>query len=410
MHEWSDALRISVVSPFLDRRHGTELCVIEQIERLSSVHGWQIDLFSHHVEDVEGLLTEPPTSSSGGFIRWHKIPALPGPHLIKFVWWLLANHYARALNRRKIGGARCILYSPGINCLDADAITVHIVFHEFSKRASSESVFRRLPITKWPVALHRKIYYKLIMLLERRVYTNPRVRLAAVSAHVAAQLEKHFHRTDVAVIPNAVDTTSFNPDIRLARRLASRKELALPDDAFVLLFIGNDWKTKGLDVLLRALAIMPTPAKMLVVGGDDVGLYQTSLQKLGLEGRVRFLTTSSDVLSFYAACDCYVAPTLEDAFGLPIIEAMACGLPVVASIQAGASEQIKHGENGYLLENPHDHVQLADLIEKVASDPQGSRQIGAAAAKHVQSATSWNQNVRMTKDFLEASAALTASR
>ena len=139
-------------------------------------------------------------------------------------------------------------------------------------------------------------------------------------------------------------------------------------------------------------------------------LYRTSLQKLGLEGRVRFLTTSSDVLSFYAACDCYVAPTLEDAFGLPIIEAMACGLPVVASIQAGAGEHIKHGENGYLLENPHDHVQLADLIEKVASDPEGSRQIGAAAAKHVQSATNWNQNVRMTKDFLEATAALAASR
>jgi len=241
------------------------------------------------------------------------------------------------------------------------------------------------------------------MLLERRIYTNPRVRLAAVSKRVAAQLEKHFGRTDVVVIPNGVDTDVFNAEVRLARRPASRHKFELQDDAFVVLFIGNDWKAKGLDALLRALAILATPATILVVGRDDVGLYRPSLQEQGLESRVRFLPPSSDVLSFYAACDCYVAPTLEDAFGLPIIEAMACGLPVIASVHAGASENIRDEENGYLLKDPHDHIQLAALIDKIASDPCEAQVVSAAAAKHAKSATDWSHNVSMTKDFLEAS-------
>jgi len=63
------------------------------------------------------------------------------------------------------------------------------------------------------------------------------------------------------------------------------------------------------------------------------------------------------VLSFYAAADAYVAPSLEDAFGLPILEAMACGLPVIASVQAGASENVLDGATGYLLRDPMNHVE-----------------------------------------------------
>jgi UDP-glucose:(heptosyl)LPS alpha-1,3-glucosyltransferase len=90
------------------------------------------------------------------------------------------------------------------------------------------------------------------------------------------------------------------------------------------------------------LAIIETPIQLLVVGKDDPG------GQLPLDGRVRFLAPSADVLSFYAAADAYVAPSLEDAFGLPILEAMACGLPVIASVQAGASENALDGTTGYL--------------------------------------------------------------
>jgi len=239
------------------------------------------------------------------------------------------------------------------------------------------------------------------MALERRIYTDPKVRLAAVSKLVSTQLEKHFGRTDSVVIPNAVDTGVFNSEARLARRSVSRQSLKLDDSDFVVLLIGNDWKKKGLDQLLRALAIIEIPIQLLVVGKDDPGLYRSGLRQLQLDDRVRFLAPSADVLSFYAAADAYVAPSLEDAFGLPILEAMACGLPVIASVQAGASENVLDGATGYLLREPMNHVELAEIILRLAGDRSAAREIGAAAAKYVQASVSWDRNVSATREFLE---------
>jgi glycosyltransferase involved in cell wall biosynthesis len=394
-------LQIVVLSPFLDRRHGTELCIIEQIERLSSQYGWGIHLFSQQVENVNGLLTEDPKSTATGFIRWYRVSDISGPHLLKFMWWFFANRAVRKSALKRLGGRPLLVYSPGINCLDANAITVHIVFHEFFARVRHELAFFKVPVSSWPVTLHRKLYYKLIMALERRVYTDPKVRLAAVSKLVSAQLEKHFGRTDSVIIPNAVDTVIFRSETRLARRSVSRQSLKLNDSDFVVLLIGNDWKKKGLDQLLRALAIIEIPIQLLVVGKDDPGLYRSALRQLRLEDRVRFLAPSADVLSFYAAADAYVAPSLEDAFGLPILEAMACGLPVIASVQAGASENVVDGTTGYILRDPMNHVELAEIILRLAGDRSVARGIGAAAAKYVQASVSWDRNVSATREFLE---------
>jgi glycosyltransferase involved in cell wall biosynthesis len=398
-------LQIVVVSPFLDRRHGTELCVIEQIERLSSRYGWGIHLFSQRVENVNGLVTDDAKSRSSGFIRWHRVFDIPGPHVLKFLWWFFANRAVRKRVLKRFEDRPVLIYSPGINCLDADAITVHIVFHEFYARVCHELALLKVPVSRWPVTLHRKLYYRLIMSLERRIYTDRKVCLAAVSKLVAAQLEKHFGRTDAVVIPNAVETAIFNSGARLGRRSVSRQRLKLADSDFVILLIGNDWKKKGLDQLLRALAIIETPIQLLVVGKDDPGLYRPVLRELRLDERVRFLAPSADVLSFYAAADAYVAPSLEDAFGLPILEAMACGLPVIASVQAGASENVVDGSTGYLLRDPMDHVELAELIRRVAVDRPAAEKLGAAAAQYVQASVSWAQNVSATRDFLENSLA-----
>jgi glycosyltransferase involved in cell wall biosynthesis len=398
-------LQIVVVSPFLDRRHGTELCIIEQIERLSLGNGWGIHLFSQHVENVNGLLTEGQKSTGTGFIRWYKVSDIPAPHLLKFLWWFFSNRSARKSVLKRLEDRPSLVYSPGINCLDADAISVHIVFHEFYARVRHELAFLKVPVSRWPVTLHRKLYYKLIMALERRIYTDRRVRLAAVSKLVAAQLEKHFGRADSVVIPNAVDTAIFNSKARLARRSDSRQNLKLNDSEFVVLLIGNDWKKKGLSQLLRALAVIESPIQLLVVGNDDPGLYGPTLRELRLEGRVHFLPPSADVLSFYSAADAYVAPSLEDAFGLPILEAMACGLPVIASVQAGASENVVDGLTGYLLRDPSNHAELAELVRRLVSNTSEAQKLGTAAAEFVQTSVSWDHNALATRKFLESALA-----
>jgi glycosyltransferase involved in cell wall biosynthesis len=397
-------LRLAVVSPFLDRRHGTELCIIEQIERFAKQNNWQIHIYSQRVEDVQDLqldLSSP--RDSPGSILWHRISRLPGPHLLQFLWWFFANRFRRRSDACSGKFKADLTYSPGINCFDADAIVVHIVFHEFYARVRSELNLLHVPLRSWPLILHRRVYYKFIMALERKIYPNPRVKLIAVSQLVANQLQAHFQRPDAVVIPNAVDTNRFAPEVRNARRSAVRESFQLQGDDFVCLLIGNDWKKKGFDTLLYACSKLPDlPLKLFVVGSDDPAVYQPLLRRLKLESQVRFLPLSDDVLSFYAAADLYVGPSLEDAFGLPIVEAMACGLPVIASIRAGASELVRDRETGLLLRDPKSPDELATLIRRLVQDKIMRDTLGQAASRFVLENCNWDRNASRTRQFLEA--------
>jgi glycosyltransferase involved in cell wall biosynthesis len=80
---------------------------------------------------------------------------------------------------------------------------------------------------------------------------------------------------------------------------------------------------------------------------------------------------------------------------------MACGLPVIASVQAGASENIIDGTTGYLLRDPMNHVELAEIILRIADDRPAAQKVGAAAAKYVKASVSWDHNVLATREFLE---------
>jgi glycosyltransferase involved in cell wall biosynthesis len=399
-------LRVAVVSPFLDRRHGTERCIIEQIERLASQYAWEIEVYSQRVEDVPGIAFPSSSESSpdGGRIVWHKVSQIPGPHLLKFILWFLANRIRRMRDRSSANLRADVTYSPGINCLDADAVIVHMVFHEFYARVRSELRLRSLPVRTWPVILHRKLYYRLIMFLERRVYSDSKVRLAAVSQLVASQLNTYFGRADVTIITSAVDTSRFSCSSRLALRPSSRALFNFSDNDFVLLLVGNDWKVKGLDHLLRALELnQDLPFRLLVVGGDQPSLYANRLRQSKIESRVTFQLPSSDVMQFYAAADAYVGPSLQDSFGLPVLEAMACGLPVISSVHSGVSAFINHGENGLLLRDPERPEELAALLKQLFEGKSLQKKLGAAAAETAAMHT-WGRNAELTKDFLSAAA------
>lgn len=396
-------MRLIVVSPFLDRQHGTELCIIEQIERFARSFHWTVELYSQKVSHVSGICpASQAATNSPPSIVWHKISDIPGPHLLKYLWWFSANQWRRRCDRRSGAVRPDLVYSPGINCFDADVIVVHIVFHAFYDQVRSALVLSRASLSTWPRLIHRKLYYKLIMMLERRIYRDQRPRLIAVSNHVAVQLKAYFQRDDVTVIPNAVDTRRFSPAARIPKREDSRRTFGYSKDEFVLLLIGNDLKKKGLDTLLRALSSLKhLPIRSLVVGSDDVSMYRTLLDELGLRDRVRFEKPAVDVLPFYSAADAYVGPSLEDAFNLPILEAMACGLPVIASANAGASELVRDGETGFLLTDPLNDAYLAGLIGRLFADRTLCRDIGQSAAQQVQESSNWDENAKKTRQFLE---------
>jgi len=395
-------LRIAVVSPFLDRQHGTERCIVEQIEHFLRRPGCEIHIYSQSVRDLDvvrsGRSSDSPLSTAKPV--WHRIPTLPGPHLLNFLWWYFANQALRWFHRKFRGLRFDLIFSPGINCTDAGAIVVHIVFQEFFRLVHRDLRLRDAPLSSWPILLHRILYYRLIMTLENRIYRNPRVRLAAVSQLTANELKTHFARQDVSVIPNAVDLSRFSMPERLRRRELSRKLLQLPEADCVLLLVGNDWKKKGLTPLVKAIAaVQHLPLHLLVVGRDNRAPFLEQIQRLHLDGRVLFLEPSSDVMQFYAAADVYAGPSLHDSFALPPIEAMACGLPVITSVTNGGSQIITEGLDGFVLSDAQDSVALSRLISRLYEQPDLRRTVGENAARTAQS-YSWERNASETWEFL----------
>lgn len=374
--------RVAVVSPFLDKSYGTERMVVEWISRLSGE--FEFHLYCQQVQDLDLSA-----------MVWHRIPKLPGPHLFNFLWWFAANHIWRAWGRRFRGLRHDLVFTPGPNCLDADAVSVHIVFAEFLRRVGQELKFARGSLRTWPRLIHRRIYYRLAVLLERNVYTNPRVQLILTSGNTAGELARFYGRTGpFPVLYAGVDLGAFNPPRCKSLREQARKTRGLTSEQFVLLLIGNDWRKKGLPVLLEALAqLRDLPLRLLVVTRELDAAVQVLVRKNNLDAVVRFLPPRKDVEQYFAAADAYVGPSLEDTYALPAVEAMACGLPVIISSRAGASHVITHGVDGLVLNDPTDAAELARLIRQLYTDRSVSNRLGDRAAASARQFT-WESNAR----------------
>jgi glycosyltransferase involved in cell wall biosynthesis len=374
--------RLAVVSPFLDKRHGTERRVVEWIAQLAGE--FEVHVYSQRVEDLD--LSR---------ITWHRVPKLPGPHLVNFLWWFAANYIWRAWDRRFRGLQHDLNFSPGCNCLDVDAVSVHIVFAEYARKLESDLRLLQHPIATWPQLLHRKLYYKLIVFLERRTYTRPDITLILIARRTAAELERFYGRRDrLPVLYLGLDHDVFSTGRRAALREEARRTLGLADDRFALLLIGNDWRNKGVPVLLDALAqLRKFPVDLLVVSREDPAQLSALVASQALCGRVHILPPRKDVEFYYAAADAYAGPSLEDTFAFPPAEAMACGLPVIVSAANGASEIITHGVDGLIVDDPKDATGLAAIIRRLCEDKQFRERLGERAAQTARQYT-WERNGR----------------
>ena len=383
--------RIAVVSPFIDKRHGTERRIAEWVARLQQDH--EIHIYSQRVEDVE--LTR---------MHWHRIPRIPGPHLVNFLWWLAANHLWRWWDSHFRGLPYDLVYTAGTNCWDADLISIHIVFAEFVRMAAPELKLLGNPIRFWPRLIHRKLYYALVIFLERHMYTNPKTGLILIAKKTAADLKQHYGiEGPLPVVYIGLDHKIFNRELRLRNRPEVRKQLGFGDDTFVLVLVGNDWKKKGLVALIESLALLKDiPLVLVVAGKDDAAPYLRRIRELGLEEKVTFQPSRPDVQWDYAAADVYVGPSLEDTFAQPPTEAMGCGLPVITTSTNGTAEIMTDGVDGLVLQDPNDVTGLADRIRWLYEHPELRERMAEQAAITASQYT-WDRNgVEMRAIFAKA--------
>jgi len=156
----------------------------------------------------------------------------------------------------------------------------------------------------------------------------------------------------ITVVPCGVDTDVFRP----LDKAAMRRKLGLGAKEQIVLFVGRIEPLKGIDVLLRAVSHLDGRFRVLVIGGDGKdGARKSELAALAAELRIADKVTFLDAVpheslpTYYNAADICVVPSYYESFGLVAVEAMACGVPVIASRVGGLKETVKDGQTGYLV-------------------------------------------------------------
>lgn len=221
---------------------------------------------------------------------------------------------------------------------------------------------------------------------ERRNFgTRHYDKLVALTPEVREDLHRFYGvpERDVIIIPNGFSPDEFNPQRAAGERARVRDELDLPVKARVVAFVANETQRKGFGPLLRAIAQMNDPSiHLLAVGRLDVRAFDRVIESLGLTGRVHAVGPTNEVARYLAAADCFALPTQYEAWGLVIVEALACGLPVLTSRLAGAAVAVEEGRTGFLLEDPDDADEIAARLKELLNRwPVSPREISKSVER-----------------------------
>ena len=196
----------------------------------------------------------------------------------------------------------------------------------------------------------------------------------------------------ITVIPAGVDTDHFYP----RDRAEVRRQLGLPLDTPILLFVGRIERLKGIDTLLESAAVVSRTCagrnlKVLIVGGGGQTAEENAEirriwqlhQDLNLEEQVEFVGSKPQEMLplYYSAADITVMPSHYESFGMVAVESMASGTPVIASNVGGLSFTVKDGVTGYLVPEEN-HFVLAEQVHHLLKNPDVREQMGRQAAEH----------------------------
>jgi len=212
--------------------------------------------------------------------------------------------------------------------------------------------------------------------LMRRFYHRCEVVMAPAPSTAAILREQRMNR-DITIWTRGVDREQFNPE---RRDMEWRRALGIADDEMVVIFLGRIVMEKGLDVFADAIAALKKRKpkvnfRVLVVGdGPARGWFEQHLPNNAIfTGEI----TGSDLARALASSDVFLNPSITEAFGNVTLEAMACGIPVIAADATGSTNLVRNGETGTLVDGTESD-EFADALEQYGRDPQMRKDHGKA--------------------------------
>jgi sugar transferase (PEP-CTERM/EpsH1 system associated) len=246
-----------------------------------------------------------------------------------------------------------------------------------------------------PVAIHSEHGYELDMLaglpIRRRIFRRAAYGMADAVFAVSRELRDYHAKQAwisserIRVICNGVDTKRFCPNPE--SRATLRRRFGLPQDRFIVGTVGRMVPIKDHGMLLRAVDSLVqrcVDAHALLVGsGPELErTQQLADTSPGLAGRVTFLGASEEIPELLNTMDVFALPSISEGMSNTLLEAMATGLPVIATAVGGNTEVIDHEKSGWLI-RPRDHESLASLLTRLASREDLRQKYGAAARKRI---------------------------
>jgi len=218
----------------------------------------------------------------------------------------------------------------------------------------------------------RGLYHRIVLALERRVFART-PHIVAIADVGRREIESLYGVTPgrLTVVYNGVDLERFHPRNREQYRGVARAEASVPARAFTVLFVGSGFARKGLATAIEAFAALADRAsRLIVVGKGDARPYRSAAARLGVGERIAWLGARADLERWYAAADIVVLPSHYEPFGNVHLEALAAGLPVVASARAGGAEVIEDGVNGSVA-SPTDPRAITTALERFRERGEG---------------------------------------
>jgi UDP-glucose:(heptosyl)LPS alpha-1,3-glucosyltransferase len=353
-------VKIGLVVDNLDpRRGGAQGWTLQYAERLLA-RGHEVHVVTQEI--------------SGGAERLPLVPHCLGP---------ISSHFGRAVAAEEM-----------LRTLDVDLIhDIGVGWYcdvlqseDGSRLAMWEHRLKLLPA--WLRPLKRQMigilprYHSFRQIMTKQFGDPQRIVLAV--SKMCADHYRQYHGVaaeQIRVVYHGADNRRFSPEHRNLHREPVRARLGIDDDEVVFLFVGHDYRRKGLATAIRAVEKLNADggkARLLVVGGSR----RSPLLRATPENRptVAWVGATNDPVPYYSAADAFVLPTFYDPCSLSVSEAVACGLPCVTSRFNGAAELLSEGVEGFVLADPADDCELFDRLAELM-DPALRAQMGEAARR-----------------------------
>lgn len=341
-------MKIAILVKRFTLSGGKERYVVELVKSLCHL-GHQIDVFAYEAE--------PQLLNGIGFFRVSK----------RMTFSSVLNTISFVKETAKM-----------LKCHDYDIVHSHernytqkvLTLHSFSYYEGLKAYSLLKKIDQKYLSLRSLLY----LWLERRQMKTP--WLVSVSTAISKDVEANYHRTgNVVEIPPGVDLDVFDETSLQTLREEARKEKNIGENELAILFVGSAFQRKGLDRLIPAIT---EGMRLFVVGkGDHIPRFKKIIKTYHCRQRVNMEGITDNVIKYYALADVVVLPSRSEAFGMSILEAMACGLPVIVSHNSGIADLIRHGKNGFLMKKASE---IPDLLEIIRSG-DARRTIGLCARK-----------------------------